>query len=144
MKANIEQVAKIFLFSNLKPEILSELSKSSNLKLYKKGEIIIHEGELFLPKLYTIIDGSLLVQKIAISGKETNLRKLSAGEMFAAPALFGDRIAPATVIALEDSKIVTIDKSRLLKIIQISPEIAFNILQCFNQRLKKCTKQFMV
>ena len=57
--------------------------------------------------------------------------------MFAAPALFGDRIAPATVIALEDSKIVTIDKSQLLKAIQISPEIAFNILQCFNQRLQE-------
>ena len=137
MHANSQQIAKIAVFSNLEPAILSKLSDSSSLKSYKKGEIIIHEGDPFLIKLYAVIEGSLLVQKIAMSGKETNLRQLSAGEIFAAPALFGNGIAPATVIALKNSQIVTIDRSELLKAIQISPEISFHILHCFNQRIQE-------
>ncbi len=137
MRANVQQISKIAIFSNLEPDILSELSHSSCLKSYKQGEIIIYEGDSVPAKLYAIIEGSLLIQKIAMSGKETNLRQLPKGEIFAAPALFGDGIAPATVIAVQNSQIVTIDKSELIKVIQIEPEIAFNILHCFNQRLQE-------
>lgn len=132
MQANIQQLAKIVVFSKLKPDILSELSTFSRLTSYKKDEIIFHEGNTLTPKLHAVCEGSILIQKIAMSGKETNLRQLPAGEIFAAPALFGDSVAPATVIALKDSQIVTIDKSSLLQGIQIAPEIAFQILQTYN------------
>lgn len=137
MHANVQQIGKIDIFSNLESDILSKLASSSILKSYKKGEIIIHEGDPFLAKLYAIVEGNLLIQKVSMSGKETNLRQLPAGEIFAAPALFGDGIAPATVIAVEKSKIVTIDKSELLKAIRLAPEIAFQILHCFNKRLQE-------
>lgn len=65
MQAHVQQIAKIIVFANLEPEILAELSNSSSLKSYKKNEIIIHEGDLFAVKLYAIIEGSLLIKKIA-------------------------------------------------------------------------------
>ncbi len=140
MQATVSQLATIEIFSQLEPEILLQLAANSSLKTYKKKSIVIHEGDFFEAKLHAIFTGNLLVTKNAISGKETTLRQLSAGEMFAAPALFGDRIAPATVIALTDVQIVTIDKEKLMEAIQRSPDIALQILACFNQRLQEMHK----
>ncbi|MDJ0707050.1 MAG: Crp/Fnr family transcriptional regulator [Leptolyngbyaceae cyanobacterium MO_188.B28] len=137
MDATVQQLAKIDVFSNLDAEILTKLAEAAKVRVYKRGEILIHEGDQFPPKFHAVLEGSLLVQKIAASGKETTLRRLPAGEMFAAPALFGDGIAPATVKALKDSSIVTIDKTILLNLIQVAPDIALQILHCFNQRLQE-------
>ena len=137
MRATVRQLESVIVFSDLETAVLSELSSVSAVKSYKKNEIVIHEGDSFLVAFHAILEGDLLVQKISTSGKETNLRKLMTGEMFAAPALFGNGIAPGTVIALKDSKIVTIDKKDLLKAIQIEPEIALKILRYFNQRLQE-------
>ena len=137
MLATAQQLSKINVFSNLDGKTLDQLADTSVIKLYQQGETLIHEGERFPAKFHAVLEGSLLVQKIALSGKETTLRHLSAGEMFAAPALFGDGIAPATVKALKDSQIVTIDKTILLRMVQIDPQIALEILSCFNQRLQE-------
>ena len=137
MYATVQQLAKIDVFSNLRPEVLTQLAKASKISFYKQGEILIHEGDQFKAKFHAVLEGNLLVQRIAVSGKETTLRQLPAGEMFAAPALFGDGIAPATVKACKDSQVVTIDKIILLRTIQDAPEIALQILHCFNQRLQE-------
>lgn len=137
MQATCQQIASLEIFANLELKILSEIAANSSLSSYQKNAIIIREGDLFAAQLHAIVTGSVVVQKIAPSGKETTLRQLSSGEMFAAPALFGDRIAPATVIALTDVQIVTIDKDKLMAAIQRSPEIALQILSCFNQRLQE-------
>jgi len=140
MQATVTQLATIEIFSKLEPKTLSDLTSNSCLKTYKKNSIVIHEGDLFEARLYALFTGSLLVQKIAASGKETTLRHLSSGEMFAAPALFGDRIAPATLIALTAVQILTIEKAKLIEAIQRSPDIALQILSCFNQRLQEMHK----
>lgn len=137
MYATVQQLEKVFVFSNLDSKILSQLVKASTVTLYQKGDVIIYEGDPFPVKLHAIIDGLLMVKKVAASGKETVLRQLYSGEMFAAPALFGDGIAPATVSALQASQIITIEKSALLTAIQSQPEIALQILQYFNQRLQE-------
>ena len=137
MYATIEQLATIDVFSNLDSTVLTQLADVARIHGYQQGEILIHEGDRLPAKFHAVLAGKLLVQKIAESGKETTLRQLPAGEMFAAPALFGDGIAPATVKALNDSQIVTIDKTILLGLIQVSPEIALHILHYFNQRLQE-------
>ena len=137
MYATAQQLAKVSVFSNLDPRILTKLADASNIRFYKQSEILIHEGDRLPAKFHAVLEGNLLVQKIAESGKETTLRQLPAGEMFAAPALFGDGIAPATVKALKDSQIVIIDKPALLSTIQDTPEVALQILNCFNQRLQE-------
>ncbi|WP_161634984.1 cyclic nucleotide-binding domain-containing protein [Leptolyngbya sp. Heron Island J] len=83
----VQQLAKIDVFSNLRPEVLTQLANAAKISFYKQGEILIHEGDRFTAKFHAVLEGKLLVQKIAVSGKETTLRQLSAGEMFAAPAL---------------------------------------------------------
>ena len=137
MDVTIDHLKGIAIFADLETTILDKLSLGAKLRSYKSGAILIHEGDLFEEKLYTILQGRLSVSKTSPEGKETVLRQLHAGEMFAAPALFGDRKAPGTITSLENSQIITIEKATLLATIQVKPEVALQILSYFNRRIQE-------
>ena len=136
-QATPQQLQTLFIFAQVELTTLAELAKASQLVQHSKGSYLIYEGDRFPKKLHAILEGQLLVKKTSSSGKETILRQLYAGEMFAAPALFGDGIAPADVVALTPCQIITLDKAALLEAIRHRPEISLNILSCFNQRLQE-------
>lgn len=136
-QATPEQLVSISVFTRLQPEQLTHLESHSQVHFYQSGEIVSHEGDRLPARLYALLDGTVRVSKTASSGKETILRTLSKGEIFAAPALFGDGIAPATVTAEGDVQVLTVDREALLSAIQSHPEIALNMMAVFNQRLQQ-------
>lgn len=137
MKATVEQIAEIGIFATLKRTELERLQSNTEIRAYRQGEIVMYEGDRIPEKLYTLLSGSLRVAKTAPSGKETILRTLSQGDIFAAPALLGNAIAPATVTAESDVQVLTINREILLVAIGQNPEIALQILTVFNQRLQQ-------
>ncbi|MBD1909455.1 MULTISPECIES: Crp/Fnr family transcriptional regulator [unclassified Leptolyngbya] len=136
-QATPEQLVSVSVFARLQPEQLAHLQPHSHVQLYQAGEIVSHEGDRLPARLYALLDGLLRISKTASNGKETILRTLSKGEIFAAPALFGDGTAPATVTAESDVQILTVDREALLAAIQSNPEIALNMMAVFNQRLQQ-------
>lgn len=136
MKATVGQLADIWIFASLNSTELERLQGHTEIRTYRQGEVVMHEGDRIPEKLYTLAIGSLRVAKIGAAGKETILRNLSAGDIFAAPALLGNGIAPATVTAETDSQVLTTDREVLLAAIRENPEIALRILTVFNQRLQ--------
>lgn len=137
MKATIEQLAKVAIFAHLNPEQAAQLLPDANVQHYQAGEMIMQENDRLSATLYALIEGKLRVVKTATTGKETLLRILSTGEFFAAPALFGNAIAPATVIAESSVQVLTVKRETLLKAIQMTPEIALSMMAVFNQRLQQ-------
>jgi CRP-like cAMP-binding protein len=137
MKATVEQLASISVFTQLQPDQLASLQPHTTVQTYQTGEIVSHEGDRLPSRLYALINGLLRVSKTAISGKETILRTLVNGDIFAAPALFGNGIAPATVIAESDAQVLMVDREALLAVIQANPEIALKMMAVFNQRLQQ-------
>lgn len=136
MQATTDELSKILVFSALEPPELEQLQPHSTVQNYQQGEIVMQEGDRLPTKLYTLLSGSLRITKTAATGKETILRTILAGEMFAAPALFGNGTAPATVTAESHSRILTLERDALLEAIRQTPEIALRILDVFNQRLQ--------
>ncbi|NJK65349.1 MAG: Crp/Fnr family transcriptional regulator [Microcoleus sp. SU_5_3] len=136
MKATVDQLAKIWIFGALSNAELEQLQEHTAVRTYRQGEVVMYEGDRIPEKLYTLSSGSLQVAKTAMAGKETILRTLSGGDMFAAPALLGNAIAPATVTAETDVQVLTINREVLLAAIGENPEIALRILTVFNQRLQ--------
>lgn len=137
MQASIEQLSQIGLFAGLAASEQQRLQPHTLVQPYRAGEIIMHEGDRLPPKLYTVLSGSLQVTKTATTGKETILRTLLPGEMFAAPALVGNGIAPATVTAEFDCEILTVEREALLNVIQQHPEIALRMLAVLNSRIQQ-------
>ncbi|MBE9189187.1 Crp/Fnr family transcriptional regulator [Gloeocapsopsis crepidinum LEGE 06123] len=137
MQASIEQISQVSVLAGLETLDKFKLQPYTQIRQYCQGEIVFHEGDRLLAKLYALIDGELRVTKIATTGKETILRTLTLGEIFAAPALLGDGIAPATVTAETNCQILTVERDALLTTIQQNPDIALKMLMVFNSRLQQ-------
>lgn len=131
------QLQSVSLFADLAPALLEQLASHSRLKSHAPDEVLFHEGDDLPPRLHVLMSGRLRIAKIAPSGKETILRILPAGELFAAPAIFGDGKAPATAIAIEPATVLTIERQALLAGFSQTPELALHILGTFNQRLQQ-------
>jgi len=137
LQATVEELCKIRIFGDLEPSELEGLQPFSQVQHYQQGEILMQEGDRLPAKLYSLLVGSLRVTKTAPTGKETILRTLLAGEIFAAPAIFGNGIAPATVTAEDNCQILTVERDGLVDAIRQTPEIALRMLSVFNQRLQR-------
>ncbi|WP_414618882.1 Crp/Fnr family transcriptional regulator [Calothrix sp. CCY 0018] len=135
--SSIAQLQKIFIFKDLAIIQLESLVPFSYIREYQQDEIVMHEGDCLPEQLHALIAGKLEIKKTAANGKETVVRFIPAGELFAAPAIFGNGISPATVICQIESQVLTIEREALLKIISQSPEISLRILEVFNQRLQQ-------
>lgn len=137
MLVTTEHLQKISILAGLQAEELAQLQPHAAVKSYLRGETVLHEGDYLPEKLFAVLSGTIQVKKTASTGKETILRMLSTGEPFAAPALFGDRISPATVIADQDCQIITIERTALLELIRQSPEVAFRMIAVLTERLQQ-------
>jgi CRP-like cAMP-binding protein len=135
--SSIAQLQQISIFQDLSTAQLESLVPYSYLREYQQNEIVMHEGDFLPQQLHALIVGRLEIKKTALNGKETIVRLIPAGEIFAAPAIFGNGISPATVICQVKSQILTIDREALLKVISQLPEISLRILEVFNQRLQQ-------
>ena len=135
--SSIAQLKQISIFQDLETMQLESLVPYSYIREYQKDEIVMREGDRIPPQLHALMTGRLEIRKTASSGKETVVRLIPAGELFAAPAIFGNGISPAMVICQVKSQVLTIDRDALLKAISHSPEISLRIIEVFNQRLQQ-------
>ncbi len=135
--SSITDLQQILVFQDLATTQLASLIPYSYVREYQANEIVITEGDRLPQQLFALVTGRLEVKKIAANGKETLVRFIPAGELFAAPAIFGNGIAPATVVCQLESRILTIERSALLEVISRSPEISLRILEVFNKRLQQ-------
>ncbi|MDJ0532869.1 MAG: Crp/Fnr family transcriptional regulator [Xenococcaceae cyanobacterium MO_207.B15] len=135
--SSIAQLKQISIFQDLATTQLESLVPYSYVREYQQGEIVMQEGDRTPKQLHALITGRLEIKKTASSAKETVVRLIRSGELFAAPAIFGNGISPATVISKLTSQVLTIEREALLQAISQSPEISLRILEVFNQRLQQ-------
>ena len=104
-------------------------------KVYVDGEEIVRQGETG-DCMYVIQTG----QAEAIQGKEgkaVRLAVLGVGDVFGEMALFERMPRSATVRALGDVRVLTIDKKTFLRQVHQDPSLAFRILQKMSYRIRE-------
>lgn len=102
-------------------------------KKYKKGGIIIKQGDTG-NEMYIILSGKAKVYK-TIDRKKTELGFLGQDDFFGEMSLFLHLPRSATVLAVEDTEILTFDKENFLEMIRMEPEIAEQIITTMAKRL---------
>jgi len=101
------------LFSGVKHNDLVKLSKSAVILHFKKGDLIIREGDM--PTLYYIIaKGSVRVSKISHSGKEYTIVIRHQDEILGQPSVIKGNPHIASSIALEDTDVLAIERKGFL------------------------------
>jgi len=118
------------LFAGLnKLEIKAIIEQTNyNLYYYKKNEYVFRADQMGF-YIGIIIQGSIQVQKIVISGKVINILSKNKGEVFGGSAIFAPKILPnVNILATESCKILLIPKQSVFDILCKNSIIAYNIL----------------
>jgi CRP-like cAMP-binding protein len=108
-------------------------------KTYGDGEPIARQGEIG-ECMYVIQQGQVEVVR-AQDGTEVQLATLGEGDFFGEMALFDRERRSATVRALGEARVLTVDKRTFLRRIHEDPSLAFRIVKGMSQRIRKLDAQ---
>ena len=103
-------------------------------KVYQDGEIIIRQGDIG-DNMFVIQEGQ--VEVVAEQdGQEVRLAIQGAGKPIGEMAIFEHQVRSATVRALGQARILTVDKKSLVRRIHEDPSLAYYMMQTMSQRVR--------
>jgi CRP/FNR family cyclic AMP-dependent transcriptional regulator len=108
-------------------------------RLYRDGDAIVRQGEDG-QCMYVVQSGKVRVVR-EDSGAEFELAVMGEGDFFGEMALFERQRRSATVHALGDARVLTIDRRTLLQRIQADPSLAFRIIETLSRRVRELDRQ---
>lgn len=94
------------------------------------------------PFFHALTSGTLQILKRAYSGKETSIRLVEAGEIFAWAALLDGKPAPATALAMTRSCVLLLPQQATMALMTREPTLALRLLVTLAERLRELHEQF--
>jgi CRP-like cAMP-binding protein len=133
----VEFLKSVPIFSELKDDTLAQLSRSGSVQSFSKESIILSEKEAG-SALFIIISGKVKISRISTEDddKEVILSILNPSDFFGEMSLLDGLERSATCTAMEDSKILIIQRNDFLKLLEDHPEVSIALLQELTQRLR--------
>jgi CRP/FNR family cyclic AMP-dependent transcriptional regulator len=108
-------------------------------KVFTDGEEIIRQGDVG-DQMYVVQSGKVEVV-LQSDGEQRQLSALTAGDFFGEMALFDKVVRSASVRAVGEARVLTIDKRTLLKRISEDPLLAYNLLRAMSTRVRDLNDQ---
>jgi len=101
---------------------------------YHDGEPIVRQGEMG-DSMFVIQQGTVEVLREE-GGRTFRLTLLGPGDLFGEMALCEKECRSATVRAVGDARVLTVDKRTFLRRVQEDPSLAFRVLQTMSARIR--------
>jgi CRP-like cAMP-binding protein len=108
-------------------------------KVYQDGEVIVRQGGVG-DCMYVIQKGQVEVV-LEKGGEEMRLAVRGEGEFFGEMAIFEHEVRMATVRALGQARVLTIDKKNFLRRIHKDPSLAYRIVQTMSRRIRELSAE---
>jgi CRP-like cAMP-binding protein len=127
---------KISLFSALSPPELKELNPYLIPASVKKKDVIFSEGD---PSdwLYIVTGGKVKITKLSQDGKEIILELIQPMDFFGGLAVIRGFPYPANAVAMEDTKLLKISRSNLMRVLDRFPTLMYCMAQQVGDRMKE-------
>jgi CRP-like cAMP-binding protein len=109
-------------------------------RLYSDGEVIVRQGETG-DCMFTLQEGRLEVLANHPGRGEVRVAVMEKGAIFGEMAIFERDVRSATVRALGEARVLTIDKKNFLRRVQEDPTLAFNLVRMMSQRIRSLTEK---
>lgn len=109
-------------------------------KIYQDGELIICEGEEG-DCMYVIQDGQV---EVLIKGEEDQDIRLGVrqkGEFIGEMAIFDRDVRSATVRALGQARVLTVDKKNFMRRVHEDPSLAFRLVETMSHRIRELSDE---
>lgn len=125
---------EIPMFSGLDPEDLEKIADIAHEELYSPNSVICREGDAG-NALFIIVSGDVQVVK-SVGGHESTLATRSAGEFVGEMAILDSAPRSATVRAMNDVRILSINGEAFKSILLDRPEVAVSVLRNMSSRIR--------
>ncbi|HLE56869.1 MAG TPA: cyclic nucleotide-binding domain-containing protein [Rhodothermia bacterium] len=102
-------------------------------RVIRAGDVLFREGDIG-DCMYVIQEGEAEVIRTE-DGKDTRVAVMGAGDLFGEMAIIRHEKRSATVRALTDLTVLTIDKRTFLRRVQEDPSLAFTVLHLMSRRV---------
>jgi CRP/FNR family transcriptional regulator, cyclic AMP receptor protein len=123
------------IFSDLDEDTLNKLSQLGSQKTYPKESIIVSENEAGAA-LYIIIEGKVKISRRNSDDREVILSILSESDFFGEMSIIDGESRSANVTAMDDSKLLIIQRNEFLELLHSHPEVSIALLHELTQRLR--------
>jgi CRP/FNR family transcriptional regulator, cyclic AMP receptor protein len=137
-----DTLATVELFEDLAKEDLARLAKVTVVRDYKKGDIIVKEGETGVA-FYVIAKGRVEVIKGLGSDHEQVLETLKAGSFFGEMALLDNHVRSSSVRAAEDCQCLVMTKWDFNAELVSNGHIAVAMLAVLARRIRHLNEEMV-
>ena len=136
----IELLQSVSIFWDLNEDELGHIADKMVAKHFENGNYIFledSEGE----QCFFVLEGSVKVTRLSNDGREVILAMLNEGDFFGEMSLLDGESRSANVIALEKTKVLTLDRNDFIAVVNDYPQIAVQLLKELARRLRKSDRQ---
>ena len=136
----IELLQSVSIFWDLNEDDLGHIADKMVAKHFENGNYIFledSEGE----QCFFVLEGSVKVTRLSKDGREVILAMLNEGDFFGEMSLLDGESRSANVIALEKTKVLTLDRNDFIEVVNDYPQIAVQLLKELARRLRKSDRQ---
>lgn len=130
---------KIRLFSNIPPECLYKLERTSSLRKYPKNTILFMEGD-DNSQLFVIKSGLVCIHTDDNEGRQLVLNYMGPGEYFGELALLDDKPRSASASTVEDSTLLSISRENFRAFMREYPELYEVLMVELADRIRSLTE----
>jgi len=104
-------------------------------KIYHDGEVIIRQGDIG-DCMFVIQEGKVEVI-LETRDKEVLLDVHGEGEFFGEMAIFDRDVRSATIRALGETRVLTVDKKNFMRRVHADPALAFRLVETMSRRIRE-------
>ena len=135
-----ELLRTVPIFSELSDKDIESLARAAGRKKCPKETVVFFENEEG-DSFFMIVDGRIKVTILGDDGREVILSVLSTGDFFGEMALLDNEPRSATAIAVEDSELLSLQRSDFQHVIGENAGITTALIRVLSARLRKANHQ---
>ncbi len=132
-------LAKVPIFAELEAPELDALLRITGQRRLRSREVLFRKGA-HGSQTYVIVSGRCRASTAATDGKELVLRIMDSGEVIGEISLLDGHPRSATVVALEPTELLMIERRDLLPFLRKHPEVAIKLLEVLGNRLRTASE----
>jgi CRP-like cAMP-binding protein len=110
------------------------LRNEPDIRSFKQGETIFKEGDS-ADCMFAVVQGA-----VDIELRSSVVEHIAAGGVFGEMALIDGQPRSATAVAAADCSLAVINEKRFLRLIELTPRFALQMMQVITERLRRTSR----
>jgi CRP/FNR family cyclic AMP-dependent transcriptional regulator len=123
------------LFAALPVDILDDILVKATERLVRRGQLVFQKGDEG-SYMVAVLSGRVRISATSSEGRELTLNMIDAGEVFGEIALLDGKPRSADATAIEDSKLIMVERRNFLPYLASNNDLALRIIDVLCERLR--------